>query len=626
MKNLKQIFFYEPGEGTRVHLVIHWLLSLVIMVAAGIGMGLLGLYYGKITYGPEMYDSYLNNPTILWLNLIPTVYIILLMFLVFNRVWAGLLAGGGISLVLMLIHHFKLMFRNDPLMFSDASYITEAAQISERYNIVFTPKIWLTIAAVFVAAVVAFLIFRARFRRLVPRLVCLAVCIATGIGLYFGVYTNKAIYDSINNFGVEFEDGTVMNIWNDTDRYCSRGFWYPLIYSSGQTKNQKPDGYSKSAALEALAQHEDANIPAEKRVNFLSIMLEAYNDFSTYGDLFPFETDPYEFFHELQAESYHGTLVTNIFAGGTIDTERCYISGSNEMYEYRGEAWSYGWYFDGQGYTTQFCHPGHDWYYNRKNVMEYLGFPTRYFYQTRYDWLPKAWGIMGDDEFFPGLARLFDEGTASGTPWFNFSVTYQNHGPYSAEQLYDPDREYLPRGTLSEASYTILNNYFWGIRRTDDSLRLLVEHFRESDEPVVLVLFGDHKPWLGDGGSVYHELGLDMSQTDRESFYNYYATQYTVWANDAAREILGDRFHGVGEDISPGFLMMKVFDLCGYVGPSYTQSQRELFQDVQVINISGRFIENGVLTDELSEEAKEKLDRVLYMQYYYMRDWARGGH
>ena len=50
-------------------------------------------------------------------------------------------------------------------------------------------------------------------------------------------------------------------------------------------------------------------------------MLEAYNDFSKFDEI-EFAIDPYKELHEIESEAYHGELVTNIFAGGTVDTER----------------------------------------------------------------------------------------------------------------------------------------------------------------------------------------------------------------------------------------------------------------------------------------------------------------
>ena len=360
-------------------------------------------------------------------------------------------------------------------------------------------------------------------------------------------------------------------------------------------------------------------------MHFVALMLEAYNDFSLYGELFPFARDPYAFFHALQRQSYHGPLVTNVFSAGTINTERSFLTGATKMFDYRAAAWSYVRYFNRQGYRSIFCHPGYSWFYDRENVMDYLGFDQLYFYENRFSWMPEDWdAIMDDAVFFPELTAIFDaEAARAEGPLFQFAVSFQNHSPYEASFLLDPEHEYIPQGNLSWESYCILNNYFRGIRATDDALQQLVSYFALSGEPVVLVLFGDHKPWLGDAQSVYRELGIDLSQRTEESFYNYYTTQYTVWANDAARAALGFGLEGEGEALSPCFLMTRIFDLCGFDGPGFMQAERELLQRVTVVNDAGRYVENGVLTDTLSPQAQELLDRLRRMQYYCARDWAK---
>lgn len=627
IKEIKKILFYDPAAGYgRRYLFFHWLVNTLFLLVWCLGLSAVCLYFGKVNYNRQLFFSYFARADLFWLNTLPVIALALALFLIFNRVWPAVLGSGVLCLVVALIGHFKLLFRNDPLLATDIAYFAEAAQISSRYNVRITPLMILCFVTVAAASVFAFFFMKAKVRRLGRRGIGALVLVTLCVWLYRDYYTSYRVYNATGNLDIEFTDGYRMNRYNDTDQYCSRGGFYPLIYSTVRRQEAAPAGYTAAEARELLEAYPEADIPSERKVNVISIMLEAYNDFSLYGEeLFPFETDPYAFFHELQSESLHGTLVTNIFAGGTIDTERCYITGSSKMYEYRNSAWSFARYFNDQGYFTEFCHPGFGWFYNRQNVMEYLGFQRCWFYENRYDWLPRDWGIMGDDEFFPDLLKLLDEASAQGKPYFNFSVTYQNHGPYSAVEYYDQEREYIPQGELSDETHHILNNYFWGIRRTDEQLRILVEALRQREEPIVFVIFGDHKPWLGDNNSVYSELGIDLSRTTEESFYHYYCTQYTIWANDAARAVLGDGFTGEGPSLSPGFLMMELFDRCGWEGPAFLQAVRELYADIDVVNLSGRYrLRDGTLTDALPPEPRETLDRFLRMQHYLMLDWRKG--
>ena len=41
-------------------------------------------------------------------------------------------------------------------------------------------------------------------------------------------------------------------------------------------------------------------------------------------------------------------------------------------------------------------------------------------------------------------------------------------------------------------------------------------------------------------------LGIDLDVSTLEGFYNYYATPYIMYANDAAKQITGNQFVGEG--------------------------------------------------------------------------------
>src|SRR5699024_1623502 len=74
----------------------------------------------------------------------------------------------------------------------------------------------------------------------------------------------------------------------------------------------------------------------------------------------------------------------------------------------------------------------------------------------------------------------------------------------------------------------------------DAMLGRLVENFSEREEPVVLVFFGDHLPYLGDNQLGYVELQSEVAvaEEDRTDVLCSYKTPYVIWANDAAAEAL----------------------------------------------------------------------------------------
>ena len=158
---------------------------------------------------------------------------------------------------------------------------------------------------------------------------------------------------------------------------------------------------------------------------------------------------------------------------------------------------------------------------------------------------------------------------------------------------------------------------------TQERLARLVDELRECDEPVVLIVFGDHKPWLGNGNSVYEALGVNLDTGTEEGFYNYWSTRYLIWANDAAREALGFSFSGEGPDLSPCFLMGHLFDLLGWDGDAYNQATAPIRAALPVIHDSGAVVTaDGALELSPGEAERELAREFRYLEYYRSRNFA----
>ena len=350
-------------------------------------------------------------------------------------------------------------------------------------------------------------------------------------------------------------------------------------------------------------------------MNIISIMLEAYMDLSVFeNDRFQLSQDLYAPLHELQAECVSGPLVTNIFAGGTKDTEQGFLTGYTDPGTYRSPVNTYVWYLRSQGYTTEGFHPGGGWFYNRKNVNEYFGF-ERYLFVEDFEVEDRS------DEFFFSELKEMWESRDKSAPYFNYSLSFQNHGGYDTTST--GEVSYVVQGELSDETYNMLNNYLTGVADTTQRLADLADYFRDCEEPVVLVFFGDHMPWMGNGNSGYTDMGLNLDLGDQEGFMNYYSTRYYIWANDAAKAVTGNDFVGEGEAIiSPCFLMSKVFDLCGWEGPAYMQAMRPISQRLPVIQSLGNYMEGGVITQTLSPEGEELAADFSSLEYYWQNHFA----
>lgn len=585
-------------------------LTILFLTLSAVGVGVLSLWFACVDDRTAMFLSYFTHPLIAVLNLTPVVLLALVLYMLTNRAWLAYLLTAALTMGLTMGNFFKLTFRNDPVLFEDLLLLKEAGDMAGKYQLFVNKSMLLALFLLLAGLGFLFFFARGRLARW-PRAGGLALLLLAVIPLK-SAYMSAALYqDATRN-----ED--LISPWSATQVYTSKGLVYPFLYSIKSASDAPPDGYDPQRAKEILSAYQDADIPEGEKVDFFSIQLEAYNDFTKFG-VPALDPSVYEEFHKLEAEGYSGDLVTNIFAGGTVDTERCYLTGCSRLGSFRVPTNSYAWYFQKQGYYTQGSHSCFAWFYNRENVNANLGLQDYWYVENRYGEMTGG-GVGFDAVLIPDILKLYEEHRAvSDAPYFSFSVTYQGHGPYDADTLWWGEG-YLDGGDYPPDVRAVLENYFGSIKDTNDHLKVFFDTLRASDRPAVVVLFGDHNPWLGDGNSIYHLLGIDLDLSTQEGFLNYYATRYLIWANDAAKAVLDNDFQGEGPDIGPYFLMNEVFELCGWTGPAYLQAIDPIAERLGVVSTpTGLYFENGTLTDTLTPEGAALAEDYQSLQY----DWRR---
>ena len=608
----------------RAHRV--WLYGWLTLM--GVGIGLISLMLAAYAYAPlnhlYLFLSYFRLPLLAALNLFAPALLVYFGFFLFRRPWAAYLTAALPCFALAFGSYYKVQLRGDPVLATDLRILRTAGGIVGHYTLELTKPVLAGIAGALIMLLFAVLLMRMEPLRVRTRVLGVLACLALAIGAYFTVYTDADIYTN------KTANNSFINPWSDVEVYVSKGAVYPFIYSVQEMFPDPPEGYDEAAALSALAQYEDADIPAEERVTVVAVMLEAFCDLTDYPVLadIPAVAEVYAPLHELERRSVSGRLLTNIFAGGTTDTEWGFLTGYSRHEDFRTNTDSYVWYFKSQGYDALYRHPGYGWFYNRQNVNGYLGFDESVFTDDGFGELvdPMTAVFHSDAVLMDYLLRDLDARKTDGVPLFLFSVSYQNHGPYSSESC---AREYVTSTQTgwSQESCCILNNYLAGVSETIGELCRMADELEKRDEPVVFVFFGDHKPWLGNGGSVYAEMGVDLDMGTLDGFYNYYATPYVIYANAAAKRTLSSGFTGDGGDFSPCFLMAKVFDECGWEGSAFMQLQRTLREVTPLLHTGGWFLADGELTGCLGKDESALCRSYLYAQYYREQHfpWSAAG-
>ena len=601
-----------------------WNIFLLLLACGALTYFTLRLSYSNLN--PEIWLGYWEDLWIPAVNLALIFGLCLLLVALLGRAWLAYLLTALVALGIALGNYYLIIIRSDALQFQDLSCLREALAITgtQGYELEITPLILSAVVSALGFTALLAVLSRWKLRWSLSRVTGLLLALAALVGVI--ICGNTFLVDLTKNY-------EHLNTWSVVEIYVSRGVVYSFTRSAF-TASGKPAGYSEKDAAALLAAYSDEDLPADRKVDLFVIMRESYSDLSELA----YDQDSlnlascYWDYHGLVDESVlMGNLVTNGFGGNTKDAERCFLTGNYTTGDWRKPANSYVWYLRQQGYRAEGAHPFNGWFYNRLNVDRYLGFQSYMFREDGFDELVGADKIAEDDVLFDCVWAQYQKHLETdGGPYFNFTVTYEGHGPYNySSNLYHG--RYVLRDAAS-ADGIAMNNYLGCCAKRDRELLALVERFRQSERPIVLLTYGDHKATLGKDvnnytTSAYERFGMDVDLSTGEGFFNYYSTDYVIWMNDAAREQLGYTGKGleIGPTISPCYLMNVLFDTLGWgKGPDYLQAMADMMEVFPVYSTKGRVGVEGELRTTIPGVWVEKYHQMQALSYYWRTGYRFG--
>ena len=560
------------------------------------------LAFGNYDWG--VFLGYFTAPSIFLLNTLPVLLLELLLLFLFGRHGPAALGTALLVLLPSVGNYFKIRFRFEPFVFRDVDAIGAGLSIAREYPLGLNHRLILVVVLAGLCVLAAFLCVRGRLSRTVRAAGALLVLLSL-FPLWRFVYSDKEVY-----FRTTHANSYLGNLTAQHD-FISAGFVYPFLFSITDRYEAAPADYDPAEAEACLAGLADEDIPAGERVHLLVLQLESFTDLEAKG-LTGISPEVYAPLRTLERESLHGVLIANTFGGGTINAERCLLAGSYGMQSYTRDAPSYVRYLTAQGYAVYGCHPNRPDFYNRINVNRCLGFEHYDYIGTEDSPVTYAW--QRDAVFLPEVFRLFRERIHDGEPVFSFNISYQGHSPYNDAGL-DADKPLWEKAEVSEATFCTINNYLASVAETQRLVLEGLDTLRAEDEPVLVLIYGDHNPFLN-REEVYTESGMSLDHSTEQGLLDYYGTPWLLWANDAARPLLREELAGEGPTLSPGYLLNPVFERLGWKGSAFMQFTETIRASLPVVSTNGYVMENGVLSASPSEEAKALLRAYSSVQFY----------
>ena len=513
------------------------------------------------------------QPLLIVLNALPVGLVLLAFACLFRNVFFGAAITNFLVCALSIANRIKIEVRDEPVFPRDFALLKEVGQAMNSYTISY-PVAAIAVVVGITALLVTLGVFiggqpfpLARLRGWLGRLLGCAASIAVLAGLIVTVYASNDLYNSFR----------VSNAYYIPSVFNELGFPYCFCHQFSTYPVDRTEGFSRS---EAEAWESAPSTAGQgKDVHVVMVMNEAFSDLTDspafdYGE----EDDPLSNLHALEADPHalSGHLVVPGFAGGTANTEFDVLTGiqtnalsASTTSSFRVVNWnleSLFRVFDADGYATSFFHPGDDWFYNRENVYRWLG-AERTLFADEMEAVEYKGRWVTDDYMSDLITNELDSAVSAGELLFHYTTTIQNHMSYTADK-YGEGYEFPPVPltiSVSDEVETMLRVYAEGVRDADAMLGRLVDTFSAQEEPVVLVYFGDHLPYLGDNQLGYQALGLTQ-EADWDALRSY-ETPYVIWANDAAAETLdwdaAAEALDLPETISASFLGAAVLELTG---------------------------------------------------------------
>ena len=566
------------------------------------------------------------QPLLIVLNALPVGLLLLVFTCLFRNVFFGGALVNFAVCALSIANRIKIEVRDEPVFPRDLGLLKEVGSAIHSYDIHFP---WAAIAIVVVTTLLlvvlgVFVACKpfpiARLRGWLGSLLGAAASLAVLVGLIFTVYASNDLYNSFR----------VSNAYYVPAVFNELGFPYCFTHHFTTYPVDKPHGFSKAQA-EAW-ENGTGDAQQGKAVNVIMVMNEGFSDISdhnafAYGEA----NDPLPNLHAMQADPHAltGHVVVPGFAGGTANTEFDVLTGiqTNALSATTTSALrvvnrnldSLFRVYGADGYRTSFFHPGDDWFYNRENVYRWFGAEETVFADQMADLDYK--GRWVTDDYMAGLIEAeFEKTMAEGRNLFHYTTTIQNHMSYTADK-YGEGYEYpeVPLNVeVSDQVRTMLEVYIEGARDADAMLGRLREYFAAQDEPVVLVFFGDHLPYLGDNQLGYAELGF--TGEDYWSELTSYETPYVIWANDAAYNLLDwSKAEALPETISASFLGVAVVELTGRK-TAWSSFLNGLRREAPVIQKQTTVLSDGsVLTEGAGAEVSETVAKWRQWSYYKLK-------
>ena len=565
----------------------------------------------------------------------------LILFFLVRKTWIAFLPIAVVFCAFNYFDYLKVSIRGETILPCDFTIISEAAETVGMLELEIT--VGLIAAIVLVAAITVGLFF---FDKLVIKknglvirlrngLIIAGVTLAVTVGGFFATFLNPGFLSAT---------GLTAYQWKQLNTRNNNGFLVNFLANIPYVIPEKPAGYGEDAA-NATYDEVVAELNAEyaangdETPNIIIIMSESFTDADKFSFInFAQSTTPT--LHEIAETKTGGTHFTPQFGGGTANVEfelltgysLRYLPASSTPYQQhiKKVTPSYVSFLrDELGYSTVAIHSYGAKFWNRDDVYPLIGF-EKFIAEEDFTQPLRMRTYVSDESTADMIISQYEANRATGKPFFNFTVTMQNHGGYSGSD-YDPAAMLSATDgsmDLSEKVYGAILSYATSIKYGDDMLKQLTDYFADCGEPTIIMFFGDHLGSFGNKDRSYLAAGYTKFTSDTpEGFYDLHTPPFVIWDNYTDVSASPDTA------MSTYYLipyMTEIYSLPQPVYFKYLLQQREYVKGTgndYYLKANGGIADSDAITDtenaELERQHMFQYDALFGKQYVTEKIWKR---
>ncbi len=439
-----------------------------------------------------------------------------LLFLLCRGFWPWAMAYSLTVILLQLGNALKFVILGSPIMPDDFAAAPNMLQLFDDWRLY---VMW----AALLVPLILWIYALAWHKKLTW--VVLGSLVLTGFGfVQFSTVINRGmdkylgdrIWDQPGNYR---DRGLVLHIVHEASRSLARG---QITLTPEQIKQ------AKAAVLPSgLIAHKPDAMDGR---NLYIILLESFWDpmnLKAAG----ISEDPFDpRFRALWQTSNNSTVLAPVYGGYTANSEFEVLCGFPVIND---AVFFEGWlrrqvpclprYLANAGYQTVASHPNYAAFWNRVNAYNRLGF-QHYWSKTDFELDDLNRSFLGDQSLYRQVWNKNRELRENKQPLFNYIVTIFGHLDYPLNQR-------RPKKISVENDPGMVEGYVNTIYYKTRELMDFYQQLREKDPTAVIVMFGDHLPFLGPKFAGYVESGLLASAKSAftaEMFQTYAETPLII--------------------------------------------------------------------------------------------------